>query len=100
MLAPGVRAPDFADRLGEDRRAAIRHVVTVDRRHDDVREVEGCDGIRDARRLRRVDRVRAPMANGAVAARARADVAEDHERRRPVVQHSPMLGQRASSQTV
>ena len=76
--------PDFADRLGEDRRAAIRHVIAVDRRHDDVREVEGRDGVRDARRFSRVDGVRASMANRAVSARARADVAEDHERRRPV----------------
>ena len=84
MLAPRRTPPDCSDRLSKDRRAAIRHVITVDRRDDDVREVEGRDGVRNPRRLRRIDGVRASMANRAVAARTRADIAEDHERRRPV----------------
>ena len=81
MLADGVARADLADRLGEDRRAAVGHVIPIDRCDDDVCEIERGDRMGDTRGLCRVDRVRTPMANRAVAARARADITEDHEGR-------------------
>ena len=56
-------------------------IISIDGRDDDVREVERGDRIGDARGFGGVIGVRAPMAHRAVAARARADVAKDHERR-------------------
>ena len=75
----------LANRLGKDRRAAVRQVVAVDRCDDDVVEAEGVDGMGDALGFRGIDRPRPAVRDGAVRAGARADVAEDHERRRPVV---------------
>ena len=38
--------------------AAIRQVVAIDRRDDDVRELHGVDGARDVGRLERIGRLR------------------------------------------
>ena len=72
------------DRRRVVRRAAIRDVVAVDRRDDDVREAHLRRRLREPERLERVRRpVRLARVDVAVAARARARVAEDLERRRP-----------------
>ena len=61
------------------RRAAVGDVVAIDRGDDDVLQAERADGVGDARRLVEVERRRPPVRHGAIAARARADVAENHE---------------------
>ena len=71
---------DFANRVRKNLRAAILHIVAIDRRHDDVRQLQLLDGFGHARRLRFVHGVRPAMSHGAVAARAGADVAQNHER--------------------
>ena len=56
-------------------------VVAIDRRDDDVRELHRVNRARDIGRLVRIRRLRRAVHDVAVAARARARVAEDHERR-------------------
>ena len=94
-------APDRVDDIGEVLRAAIGEVVAVDRRDDDMLEAEGGDRFGDA-----VGFAVRPAAAGRPVrtlqkAQARVQVS-------PMIimvawrfsQHSPMLGQPASSQTV
>ena len=75
----------LADRVRKNRRAAIGKVVAVHRRDDDVREAEGFDRLSDADAFVGVGGCRASVRDGAVGARARADVAENHERGGAVV---------------
>ena len=79
-----------ADRRRVVAGAAVGDVVAVDRRHDDVLELHLRRGLREAQRLERIGR-RLGLAgvDVAVAARARARLAEDLERRRAA---SPALG--------
>ena len=79
---PGARLPD---RLDEHRRAAVGEIVAVDRRDHGMAQPHRLDRVGDPRRLRHVELARPPVRDGAVRAGARADVAQDHERRRAVV---------------
>jgi len=81
--APGPRLPAQPDRLREDRRAAIRQVITVDARDDDVLQLQRRDGLRDAPGLVPVQLGGHAMGDRAVLARPRADIPEDQERRGP-----------------
>jgi hypothetical protein len=83
---------NFADRFGEHRRAAVRHIIAIDRRDDDVRQSELAHGVGDARGLRPVDCARPAVPDSTVAAGARADIAQDHERRRAVRPALPDVG--------
>ena len=85
MRIAGDRRARQADRLGEDLRAAIGQIVAIDRGDDDVAEAEHLHRVRDPRRFGEIERDGLAVRHGAVAAGARADVAEDHERRRAVV---------------
>ena len=80
-----MRARVSRDRSREMRRAEVGEVVAIDRRDDDVAELQRVDGARDLDRLLLVRRLRRAVGDVAVAARARAGVAEDHERRGAVV---------------
>jgi hypothetical protein len=78
-----------------------RYVVSVDGRHDDVLEFHLRRDLCEPQRLERIGRrLRLSRVHVAVAARARARVAEDLEGRSAAPQHSAMFGQRASSQIV
>ena len=80
------RSPaDLADRLREDAGAAVCLVVAIDRRNHRVLEAHGLHRLGDSPRLIEVELGRLAMRDRAVRARARADVAENHERRRAVV---------------
>ncbi len=81
----GRRRVRLADRAREDRRPAVRQVVAVDRCHDDVAEIEGVNRLCDPDRLAGIDLAGPAVRHGAVRARARADVAKDHERRGTVI---------------
>ena len=70
---------DLADRVGEDRRAAVGQVVAIDRRDDGVAQAHRLHRFGDAHRLVEVERGRPAVLHGAVGAGARAHVAEDHE---------------------
>ncbi len=72
---------DLADRIREDLGAAVRQLVAVHARHDRVAERHLGDRLTDAPRLVGVHAARPPGLHGAEAARPRAGVAEDHERR-------------------
>ena len=73
-----------ADRRRVVAGAAVGQVVAVDRGDDDVRETHPVRGLGEAKRLERVRRgVRLARVHVAVAACARADVAQDLERGRP-----------------
>ena len=88
--ASGSLALQRADRRGEVPGPAVREVVAIDRRDDDVREPHLLRGLRETQRLERVRRLlRPPRVDVAVAAGAGARVAEDLERRRAA---SPALG--------
>src|ERR1051326_2721164 len=77
------RGAQLGDRLGELRRAAVAEIVARDRGDDDVAQSHPPRRLRDrARLLGRRRRVRPAGGDVAEAARARADVAEDHERGR------------------
>ncbi len=73
------------NRLGEDERAAVGEIVPIDRRDDRVLEAHPRNGFGDTRRFGGVELVRLAVCDGAVGAGPRADVAENHERRRAVV---------------
>src|SRR2546425_27368 len=85
----GRLAPDLPDRRREERGAAVRELVAVDARDDGVAERHVRDGRTDARGLALVDDARPAGLHGAEAARPRARVAKDHERRGP---RAPALG--------
>ena len=88
--ALGTFALQRADRRREVRRAAVRQVVAVDRRDDDVLEAHARGGLREPERLERVGRpVGLAGVDVAVPAGAGARVAEDLERRRAA---PPALG--------
>ena len=72
---------DLADRLGEDRRTAVLQLVPVDARDDGVLDPELPDGERGPPGFVKIELRGPPGFDGAEAARARADVAQDHERR-------------------
>ncbi len=83
--ACGRRSPaDFTDGVGEDRRATILHVVSIHRGNHDVPEIQLFDCGGHASGFRGIDGTRAPVSYSAVTTRACADVAENHERGRPV----------------
>ena len=65
--------------------AEIRQVVAIDRRDDGVLQLHRGNRAGDPRRLVLVGRMRRPMDDIAVAARAGADAAENHERGGAVV---------------
>ena len=99
--AAGQPRTRLADGVGEDRRAAVRQIVAVDRGDDDVVEVERADGVGDARRFGGVDRARAAVRDGAVREQARVQTSPRIMNVAvPWFQHSPMFGHCASSQTV
>src|SRR5262245_17579880 len=83
--ARGQTCARFADGVREDRGAAVGQIVAIDRRNHDVVEIQHPDGVSDPARFCRVDRRWPAMRHRAVRAGARADVAEDHERRGAVV---------------
>src|SRR5207247_4702965 len=70
----------LANDSGENRGAAVGEIVPIDRCDDHVTEIQCVDGAGHAHRLHFVDRARPPMGDGTIRARARADVAENHER--------------------
>ncbi len=76
---------DLPDRLGEDVRAKVGKVVAIDRGDHGVAEIHFANRVSHARRLADVVGRRPPVGHGAVGAVSRADVAEDHERRRAVL---------------
>ena len=84
-MAPRQARARLADRVGEDRRAAVREIVAIDRGDDDVIEIEGADRAGDALGLRAIRRGGPSVRDRAVRAGARADVAENHEGRRAVI---------------
>ena len=73
-----VRA-DLANSGGEDQRAAVGLIVTVDRGHDDVLEAHGLHSAGDALRLAPIQRAGAARLDRAESAGAGAGVAQDHE---------------------
>ena len=81
----GILRPRLGDRPREMRGAAVGKVVAIDRGDDDVVERERGDGAADLDRLVSVGRLGRAVRDVAVAARPRAGVAENHERRRAVV---------------
>ena len=73
--------PHCPDCLGKDARAAVRQIVTVNRRDNGVPDAHAGDGLRHAQRLQRVhDAARIAGLDGAIAAGARARIAQNHER--------------------
>ena len=76
---------DGANRRGEVRRAAVGQVVAVHRGDDHVLQAESRDRAPDAFGLLAVFPDRFAVRDRAIAAVPRADVAENHERRGPVV---------------
>src|SRR5439155_7062473 len=79
---PWRMASHRANRCRPVRRAAVREIVTIDRRDHDVLEPERRDRTPDAVRLVAILPGRLPVRDRAVAAVPRADVAQDHERGR------------------
>ncbi len=77
--------PRPADGLGENRSAAILQIIAIDRCDHDVIQSQRMDGVGDALRLVEIERDRLAMRHGAIAARTRADIAQDHEGGRAVV---------------
>ena len=77
--AGGEALADGADGHGEQEGAAVLAVIAVDAGDDGVFQSHGLDGFGDAAGLVHVDFERGAFLNGAEAAAARADVAEDHE---------------------
>jgi hypothetical protein len=75
----------MADRLGEDERAAVGEVIAVNRGDHRVLQRHARDGFSDASGLREIQLVRLAVRDRAVCAGTRADIAEDHERRRAVM---------------
>src|SRR6266566_2622835 len=71
--------PDGANGPGKDARPAVLQVVAVDRCDDRVLEPQLSDGFRHPRRLAQVELRGPARRHRAKPARARADVAEDHE---------------------
>jgi hypothetical protein len=80
---------DLADRLREDERAPVGQVVARYRGEHRELEPHVLDRLRDAPGLVRVERRRDAASYGAEPAAARADVAQQHERRRAA---APALG--------
>src|SRR5690349_19838010 len=68
--------------LRKRRRAAVGQFVAVDAGDNGVAAAEATDGFADVARLFGVYRARLAFGDGAKAAVARADVAQDHEGRR------------------
>src|ERR671917_1928242 len=77
--------PDLPDGGGEDRSAPVLQLVAVHARYDGVLEAHLFGGVGDAPRLVEVELSGFAGQNGAEAAGAGADVAQDHEGRRTVV---------------
>ena len=77
--AAGHTRARLRDRVGEDRRAAVRQIVAIDRGDHGVLQSHAIDRFGHARRLGGVELRRTAVRDGAVGARARADVAKDHE---------------------
>ena len=88
-MTPGFSVADGADRRGEVRGAAVGELVAVDRGDDGVPHAELPDGLGDVPRLLRVERPARSLCDRAEAAAPGADVAHEHERRRPLA--SPAL---------
>src|SRR5207247_2236124 len=74
---------DRLDRAGEHARAAVGEVVAIHRRDDRMTESELRDRFGDSKRLADIELGRPSRRHRAEPAGARADVAQDHERRRP-----------------
>ena len=90
IVASGQLRLDRADRRRVMAGALVGHVVAVDRGDDDVLQPHLLRGLREPQRLERVDGLaRLAGVDVAVAAGARAGLAEDLERRRAA---SPALG--------
>ena len=75
----------FGNRFREDGGAAVLQVVAIDRRDDDVVQLELLDRVGHPLGLLRVHRSWASVRHRAVGAGACADVAQDHEGRGPVI---------------
>ena len=88
--AAGVNLADAADEHGENRRAAVAALVTVDAGNDGVLQVHRADGLGDAFRLQPVQGGGHAVFYVAEAAGAGADVAEHQEGGRA---RSPALAQ-------
>ena len=80
--AGGLQA-NLTDRLGPDSRAAVGKLVAIDAGDDRVLQPHRRDGFSDAHRLVQIQRRRSSRRDVAEAARAGADVAQDHQCRRP-----------------
>ncbi len=76
---------EAGDRARDVRGAAVEQIVAIDHREDDVLQLEPRDGPGHVLRLAAVDgAARVAGGDGAEAAAARADVAEEHDGRRPL----------------
>ena len=101
MVVFGRRGADGADDLGEMPRPAVRQVVAIDRGDDDVFEAELGDRVGDACAARPDRAAAASRCATLQKAQARVQIS-------PMIimvawrldQHSPILGQPASSHTV
>ena len=75
----GVQHADLPDGVREDARAAVREIVAIDRRDDGVLQPHRLHRFGDTARLVEIERDGLAVRDRAVRARARADVAENHE---------------------
>jgi hypothetical protein len=81
-------------------RAAVFEIVAVDRRHHHMMQSQLRHRLRQILRLMRIERARHAGFDVAEGAGARAGIAHDHDGGMLLLQHSPIFGQAASSQTV
>ena len=89
MPMPGEVAPDLADRLGEHARPTVGQVVAGDAGHDDVLEAQAAERLGDPPRLVVVEPGRPAGLDRAEPAGPGAGVAQDHDRRGPLVPALP-----------
>src|SRR5205823_7547241 len=75
-----------ANAVDEVLRAAVAQIVAVDARDDDVAQPERGNGVAQMPRLLGIRRERPAVRHIAEGAAPRADVAEDHERRRALAE--------------
>ena len=83
-LAVWAKFPHLEYRLRPMHRSAVREVIAIDRRDNRVGEPQVRDGLRDMRRLHRIEIHRLTLVDRAKAAMPRAGVAAEHECRRLV----------------
>ena len=77
------------DRFGKHPGAAIRQFVSIDGRNDGMPQTQRLHRLRDLARFFFIDCKRAPGRHCAIMAAAGANIAENQERRRPVIPAFP-----------